>query len=99
MTNKKVTYNGFEVDPETKNLKYFKAPIPMCCGVYTEAEIRKLKNTVNGAISQLSGIQQMGLQGEEVPDGYYELELEKLNEMVRSIVCALGAQNILKDEK
>lgn len=72
----------------------------MCCGTYTKAEIRKLKNNVNSAIEWLSGIQQaaIGHQGLDVPKTQLELEKLQLNELVRSIVYALGGEDILKDK-
>jgi hypothetical protein len=99
---KKITYmyNGHEYDSETKNLKYFRKAIPMCCGTYTEGEIRKLKNNVNSAIDWLAGIQQaeIGHQGVDVSKTQLELEKSQLNELVRSIVYALGCEDILKDK-
>lgn len=95
------TYNGHEYDPETKNLKYFKKAIPMCCGTYTKAEIRKLKNNLNTAIDWLRGLQQAEirfLDGEANLDECVKLERAQLNELIKSIVYALGGEDILKDK-
>lgn len=94
------TYNGHEYDPETKNLKYFRKAIPMCCGTYTKAEIQKLKNNVNNAIDWLAGIQEAEIRHQGLNMSETQLKLEKLqlNELVRSIVYALGGEDILKDK-
>lgn len=95
------TYNGHEYDPETKHLKYFRKVIPMYCSGYTNAEIRKLKNNLNTAIDWLRGLQQAEirfLDGEANLDECVKLERAQLNELIKSIVYALGGEDILKDK-
>lgn len=99
--SKLYTHDGFEVNVETTNLKHFREQIFMGSGVYTDQEIRKLKNNLDAAISMLSGLQQFSLRGESLGGAAFREHCRarlELNELAKSIVYALGAEVILKDK-